>query len=137
MVASFTFHANPCLCSNAYPILDIYCAHATNLQIKTSGVGVTFMVNSRLVGSLFKSSKSQRDCASIISLYEALRSVKELPAIAAPLFFNFCFLAQSVHICSITLCERNKVHQAYLLARFAASSRIHSEADISYPFDNE
>ncbi|KAI8530737.1 hypothetical protein RHMOL_Rhmol11G0082800 [Rhododendron molle] len=119
------------------------------------------MVNSRLVGSLFKSSKSQRDCASIISLYEAvswaiknhmfhinihtndsslfqqLRSVKELPAIAAPLFFNFCFLAQSVHICSITLCERNKVHQAYLLARFAASSRIHSEADISYPFDNE
>ncbi|KAI8529869.1 hypothetical protein RHMOL_Rhmol11G0007900 [Rhododendron molle] len=37
-----------------------------------SGVGVNFMVNSRLVGSLFKSSTSQRDCASIISINEAI-----------------------------------------------------------------
>ncbi|KAI8566688.1 hypothetical protein RHMOL_Rhmol02G0061600 [Rhododendron molle] len=66
----------------------------------------------------------------------ALRSSKEFLALAAPLFFDFCFLAQEVHFCSVSLCERSSVHQAFLLARFAASSRIHSEVNTSYPFDN-
>ncbi|KAI8527641.1 hypothetical protein RHMOL_Rhmol12G0091500 [Rhododendron molle] len=66
------------------------------------------------------------------SLSQQLRNVKEFSAIAVPLFFDFCFLTQSVCICSITFCEHIKVQQTYLLACFAASSRIHSEADISY-----
>lgn len=40
----FTFHVNPCLCPSEEPVLDIFCAYAYNLQLKKSGVGVTFKV---------------------------------------------------------------------------------------------
>ncbi|KAG5531062.1 hypothetical protein RHGRI_025876 [Rhododendron griersonianum] len=154
-----TFHVTPCLCNCDDPVLDIFCAHAFNMQRNKCGVGITFRVQSRTVGSIFRSSSSPKDCASILPLIEAvswalhrnmlhihiytndsslfyqLRSIKEIPAIAAPLFFDFCFLVQSVHFCSLSLCDLSRLHQAYFLAKFAASSRIHSEVDTSYPFD--
>ncbi|KAI8531554.1 hypothetical protein RHMOL_Rhmol11G0145500 [Rhododendron molle] len=73
----------------------------------------------------------------IISLLHQLRSIKEYPAIAAPLFFDFCFLVQSVHLCSVSLCDRSRIHQAYVASEYVASCRIHAEIDSSYPFDNE
>ncbi|KAI8559627.1 hypothetical protein RHMOL_Rhmol04G0188000 [Rhododendron molle] len=97
------------------------------MQLNKSGVGITFKVQSRTMGSIFKSSSSPKDCTSILPLIEAvswslnrnmlyihihtndsslfyqLRSIKEFPAIVAPLFFDFCFLVQSVHFCYVTI----------------------------------
>ncbi|XP_058219676.1 uncharacterized protein LOC131330199 [Rhododendron vialii] len=125
-IAPFTFHANPCLCSKDKSVLDIFCANSFNVQLKKTGMGLIFMFNSMIVGSSFKSSNSHRDCASIISLmaavswaidnhmlhinihtndyylFQQLRSFKEFPAFAAPLFFDLCFFTQEVHICNIS-----------------------------------
>lgn len=60
---------------------------------------------------------------------------KDLTAMASPWYFDFCFLAVSIHRCNFSLVQDGVVKRDIYMETFAAFSRTYSEPHFPFPFD--